>query len=403
MQKIILLAVLLSSVNCERNILPKFDPTEKVIDCTKGKAATDPCDIKLVVNSLTSMTYYNFTNTSHPLRGFRAIFNSSGNLEIPSSPKKFSNDPPPTIFIQTDGCFRSLITVNGQMPGPTIIAHENQRLIINVYNQLESIEGITIHWHGMYQRGTQKSDGVAYITQYPIPSNENFTYDFYAYPAGTYWYHSHSGAQRSDGLYGALIVRDTLPGNLYDFDLPDQHTLLLMDWQRESSVDLFYSIDSSLGYWKESLSGDYVQYDATRSSDKTEVGPVPFWSGIINDKGRHYNETGQTNIKHKYLNYFNVSNGTNGTSQRYRFRLIGAQALYAFKFSIQDHKMAVAATDGIPICPITDVDYVIIYPGERYDVIVHTKNHTQRNRTNIWIWAETLEDAYIKNETFHAP
>ena len=33
---------------------------------------------------------------------------------------------------------------------------------------------------------------------------------------------------------------------------------------------------------------------------------MPFWSGIINDKGRHYDESGQTNIRHNSLNYFRV-------------------------------------------------------------------------------------------------
>jgi hypothetical protein len=34
-----------------------------------------------------------------------------------------------------------------------------------------------------------------------------FRYKFSAYPAGTYWYHSHSAFQREDGFYGKLIVR----------------------------------------------------------------------------------------------------------------------------------------------------------------------------------------------------
>jgi len=48
--------------------------------------------------------------------------------------------------IQTDGHFRPLITINGQMPGPTIIT---------VYNELKNVEGISIHWHGMHQRDRQ--------------------------------------------------------------------------------------------------------------------------------------------------------------------------------------------------------------------------------------------------------
>ena len=398
-EKIVLLAnliMLAQLVSCGSNNLPMFDPAIKTIDCTKDKAVTDVCKIMLVVEPLTSMTYYNISADLRQLRGHRARFDSNGELGILSN-ENVSDYP---IFIQTDGHFRPIITVNGQMPGPTIIAYERQRLNITVYNELKDVEGISIHWHGMHQRGTQEADGVAYITQHPISPYQQFTYDFYAYPAGTHWYHAHSGAQRTDGLYGAFIIRDTIPGNLYDIDLPDQHTLLLIDWQRESSIDLFHSLGSSLRFWKVSPNDEdmYIPYSATRSSDNTTVGPMPFWSAIINDKGRHYDESGQTNIRARpdSLNYFNVSQGN-----RYRFRLIGAQGLYAFRFSIQDHKMTVVATDGTPIIPIEDVDYVIINTGETYDVIVHANASTEKR--NFWIWAETLEDVNIRNQTFYSP
>ena len=394
--KILLLANLMVSVNCGRNNIPAFDPSIKVIDCTDNMGATDICNIMFVVDPLTSMTYYNITADMRQLRGYRAAFDSNGELRTLERDLDFTTDPPP-IFIQTDGHFRPLIAINGQTPGPTIIAHENQRLNITVFNELKNVEGISIHWHGMHQRGTQGADGVAYITQRPILPNQQFTYDFLAYPAGTHWYHAHSGAQRTDGMYGALIISDTIPGNLYDLDYPDQHTFILMDWQREASIDLFYTAGGGLRYWKKSSNDTYIQYTNTRASDGTTVGPIPFWSGIINDKGRHYDESGQTNIRPNRLNYFNVSQGN-----RYRFRLIGAQALYAFRFSIQDHKMTVVATDGNPISPIEDVDYVTINTGERYDVIVHANANTP-TRGNFWIWAETLEDENIRNETFYTP
>ena len=61
------------------------------------------------------------------------------------------------------------------------------------------------------------------------------------------------------GLYGALIVRDTLPeddlrigdGEDKITDHPENGTLILMDWQREASIDLFQTIGPSLRYWKE--------------------------------------------------------------------------------------------------------------------------------------------------------
>ena len=393
--KFLLLATLVSIGKCGENNLPTFIPEEKVIDCTNGKSVDDICDINFVVEPLTSMTYYNITDEFRELKGFRAGFNSNGNLvPLLSTDLSYLTIPP----IQVDGHFRPIITINAQMPGPTIIAHEGQMLNITVFNELKNVEGISIHWHGMHQIGTQGADGVAYITQRPIPPLHNFEYKFKASPAGTHWYHAHSGAQRTDGMYGALIVKDMIPGNLYNQDLPDQHTLMLMDWQRDASIDLFYTIGTSLRYWKASEDNDpaYIIYNATRGPDFTDLGPTPFWSAIINDKGRHFNETGQTNIKPTSLNYFNVTRGN-----RYRFRLIGVQALYPFRFSIEGHKLTVIATDGNPIKPIENVDYVIINTGERYDVVVHANN---TERKNFWIWSESLEVAnFTRNEIFYNP
>ena len=313
--------------------------------------------------------------------------------------------------ITVDGKFRPIITINYQMPGPIIIANQNQLLNITVYNELPNGEGISIHWHGMHQILTSDMDGVAHITQEPIPTYQNFTYIFKASPAGTHWYHAHSGTHRTEGLYGALIVKDTYPGELYDEDLPEQHTLLLMDWQEEASIDLFYQIRSSMDFTKTTCGCDaqrttddssYCYCDTLRSTeenrqysepkgiDGTQVGPIPFWSGIINDKGRHYDEQGNHNGAD--LSVFNVTSGN-----RYRFRLIGAQALYAYKFSIQDHVLTVIASDGYHIKSIKNVHYVIVNSGERYDIIVNA------NQTvgNYWILAETLENP-INDEGFHS-
>jgi len=96
------------------------------------------------------------------------------------------------------------------------------------------------------------------------------------------------------------------------------------------------------------------------------------------------------------LNYFNVTK-----DNRYRFRLIGTQGLYAFRFSIEGHKLTVIATDGNPIKPIENVDYVIVNTGERYDVVVNA-NPTESK--NFWIWSETLEVAnFTGNEIFYNP
>ena len=73
------------------------------------------------------MTYYNITDNQKELKGYRAKFDAKGNLITLRQNDSIAGLQPPIIII-TDGHFRSMITVNGQMPGPTIIAHKNQIL-----------------------------------------------------------------------------------------------------------------------------------------------------------------------------------------------------------------------------------------------------------------------------------
>lgn len=299
-----------------------------------------------------------------------------------------------SVPITVDGAtFRMIIGVNGQMPGPTLIVYRHQKVRIRVTNKLTS-EGISVHWHGMHQKHTPWMDGVGLVSQPPIPPGAHFDYVFDAFPSGTHWYHSHIGAQRTDGLYGALIVREPTSNRPHEteytkdwgcrlVDEPDRHTISLLDWQSESSLNLFVRIHSTLGYFPKLGVGRVpTQQDSlylrTHSADGIEVGPVPYWSGLINGQGRHDDNT------FSVLSTFQVEAGTS-----YRFRLIGAQSLYAFKFSIDDHKLHLMASDGQFVERVT-VDYIIIHSGERYDFILRTKEVTGADG-NYWMRAETLE------------
>lgn len=53
---------------------------------------------------------------------------------------------------------------------------------------------------------TPWSDGVAGVTQIPIPPGGSFTYKFKATQYGSYWYHSHTLDQMEDGLYGPIVL-----------------------------------------------------------------------------------------------------------------------------------------------------------------------------------------------------
>ncbi|VDI52462.1 Hypothetical predicted protein [Mytilus galloprovincialis] len=88
-----------------------------------------------------------------------------------------------------------------------LIVYESQTIIVHVTNHLKS-EEVTIYWHGITQKRSPYMDGVPFLTQRPISPGQTFVYKFVASHKGTYWYHSHVGAQRAKGLIGALIVRE---------------------------------------------------------------------------------------------------------------------------------------------------------------------------------------------------
>ena len=160
-----------------------------------------------------------------------------------------------------------------------------------------------------------------------------------------------------------------------------------MDWQLEASLDLFTQLNPGLGFYPGHSIGEVPpndktkRYNSTFSFEDGEVGPVPYFSGLINGKGRH----SDVPYPESRLSVFPVQSG-----KRYRFRLIGAQGLYAYKFSIDGHKLTVVGTDGFWTKPLTPADYIIIHTGERYDFILEAKAKA-RSGEKFWMRAETLE------------
>jgi FtsP/CotA-like multicopper oxidase with cupredoxin domain len=92
------------------------------------------------------------------------------------------------------GVLRQMLVINGQFPGPLIEVNQGDRVLVNVTNNLSNAS--TIHWHGLYQNGTNWMDGTSGITQCPIPPGKSFLYNFTVENQyGTFWYHSHASTQ----------------------------------------------------------------------------------------------------------------------------------------------------------------------------------------------------------------
>ncbi|XP_059471482.1 uncharacterized protein LOC132194315 [Neocloeon triangulifer] len=244
--------------------------------------------------------------------------------------------------VLADGVERGILTLNRQIPAPSIQVCEGDRVIIDVDNRMQGIE-LAIHWHGLHQRGTQYYDGVPMLTQCPIPEGTTFRYQWNADNPGTHFYHAHTGTQKLDGLQGSIVVRSTpardLHSHLYDFDLTN-HVMMIQDWMHEDSTERFPG-----------------RLQVRPGQDPDTI--------LINGRGQFRDpQTGlMTNTP---LEVFTVTPG-----RRYRFRLINAFCTVCpAQLTIEGHPLTVIASDGEPVQP-TPVNTIISFTGERYDFVIN--------------------------------
>lgn len=264
-----------------------------------------------------------------------------------------------------DGVIRPLLVINGQFPGPLIRVNRGDRVLVNVTNGL--VNGTTLHWHGLYQNGTNWMDGSTGITQCPIPPGKSFLYNFTVENQyGTYWYHSHYGTQYNDGLVGPFIVHapeEAAIQKSYDFD----QVILLQDWYHDFSTGLL---------------------DEYLASGNENAEPIPD-NGLI--QGTNYfncssydSDSGYTCQDNSTRAAFNLTK-----DKRYRFRLINTGAFAEFQFSIDNHTLSVIEADSTLIEPVT-VHRLPIHIAQRYSVIF-TANQTA---SNYWLRAQMTTDCF---------
>ena len=151
--------------------------------------------------------------------------------------KEFHLVAEPVVRELAPGMKVNLWGYNGQSPGPTIEVVEGDKVRIFVTNKLP--EQTTIHWHG--QRLPNGMDGVAGLTQPPIPVGKTFMYEFVPQRPGTFMYHPHADEmmQMAMGMMGSWITHPRDPSfqrvdrdfvfllNAYDID-PGSYTPKVM-------------------------------------------------------------------------------------------------------------------------------------------------------------------------------
>ncbi|XP_052239181.1 uncharacterized protein LOC127850289 isoform X9 [Dreissena polymorpha] len=301
------------------------------------------------------------------------IFPQYGKLKS-SKRNQYLSDDEERLVITADGASsRLVITINGQFPGPRIETYVDQTLNVKIVNKLHT-DSVTVHFHGVHQKGTPWMDGVAFITQCPILPGQTFTHVFKAYPPGTSMYHAHIGDQRSMGLYGAFIVYPRKDPEVIGLN---QIVMLLQDWNHLMDPETAYHRMITEQF--EMSSGRVIS--TTYSIDRAQFSRYEFQSGLINGKGRFYSTA--TAHNGNPLARFYIKSGVT-----YRFRLIGAMTLYPMRVFIEGQTFIVRGSDAFDI-ERREFQSIIIHPGERYDFLWTSPNTT--NRRQYMFVAETIE------------
>ncbi|KAH7141681.1 Cupredoxin [Dactylonectria macrodidyma] len=236
------------------------------------------------------------------------------------------------VTVAPDGRSRSAMAINGSIPGPTLYANWGDTVVVHVTNSLStSLNGSSIHWHGIRQNYTNQHDGVTAVTQCPIAVGETLTYTWKATQYGTSWYHSHFGLQAYQGIYGGLVINGPASAD-YDEDLG---VIFLSDWDKQTVDELYPSAELN--------------------------GPPTLDNGLINGTNIYTDSDG--NESGRRLNVAFEAEKT------YRLRLVNSAIDNHWKFSVDNHTLTVISADLVPVEPYT-ATHVSLGIGQRVDVIV---------------------------------
>jgi FtsP/CotA-like multicopper oxidase with cupredoxin domain len=259
------------------------------------------------------------------------------------------------------------ITVNGSIPGPTLRFTEGDEAVIHVTNKMK--EPTSIHWHGLLLPGDQ--DGVTGFNGFKaIAPGATFTYRFPIRQTGTYWYHSHTGGQEQDGLYGSIIASPTGPDPIVS---DRDYVLVLSDFSEENSNDILANLKKSSDYYANSrlTLGNFLKDVSKRgwrkalkdSADwgrmrmmRTDLADVTGYTFLVNGKAPAQNWTGLFK-----------------PGETVRLRFINASAMSFFDVRIPGLMMSVVQADGQGVEPVK-VDEFRFAPSETYDVLVTPKD-----------------------------
>ncbi|VVM92542.1 Copper resistance protein A [Pseudomonas fluorescens] len=266
--------------------------------------------------------------------------------------------------VNLTGQARTALTINGSLPGPLLRWREGDTVTLRVKNRLA--EPTSIHWHGILLPSTM--DGVPGLSFKGIEPGGVFVYQFKVKQHGTYWYHSHSGFQEQQGVYGPLVIDPREPE---PYTYQRDYVVMLSDWTDEDPVALMKTLKKQSDY--------YNLHKPTVSDFVRDVGKQG-WSATVADRRMwaqmKMNPTDLADVSGETYTYLlnGQPSGLNWTGlfqagETVRLRFINGSAMTYFDVRIPGLKMTVIAADGQPVQPV-DVDELRIAVAETFDVLV---------------------------------
>nr|WBW48347.1 laccase 4 [Paeonia lactiflora] len=228
---------------------------------------------------------------------------------------------------------KPIVTVNGQFPGPTLYAREDDTVLVKVVNHVKY--NISIHWHGIRQLRTGWADGPAYITQCPIQPGQSYVYNFtITGQRGTLLWHAHILWLRAT-VHGGIVI---LPKRGVPYPFPSPHkevVVILAEW------------------WKSDV--EAVINEALKSGLAPNVSDAHTING---HPGPLSSCSSQGGLK------LQVENG-----KTYLLRIINAALNEELFFKIAGHKLTVVEVDATYVKPFK-IDTILIAPGQTTNALI---------------------------------
>jgi len=211
-------------------------------------------------------------------------------------------------------------------------------------------------------------DGVPGLSFHGIEPDDTYVYSFKIKQNGTYWYHSHSGLQEQEGVYGPIIIDAAEPE---PFQWDSEHVVLLTDWSDEKASDILAKLKKQSDYYNfaKPTATDFFR-DAREKGLANTLADRKMWAEM------KMNPTDLADVSGFTYTYLmnGQGPGKNWTGlfrkgEKVRLRFINGSAMSYFDVRIPGLKMTVVAADGQYVTPVS-VDEFRIAVAETYDVIV---------------------------------